>query len=140
MTTKGTSMAKRTRPATDDAAAMAVLITAMDEETAQAVIDQRKAIKEPLSALGAKGFVKEWVKIPEAKRQDALEQWALQNWRGFKSEWFMKPSGFEDRRHPSPKQMGGAPVTFHEHTPDHIASRVILPANHFSKTWKDRVQ
>ena len=126
----------RPKKAVDDADTMKVLMTAMDEETAQAVIAQRKAIKEPLSALGAKAFIREWSQIPEAKRQDALEQWALQNWRGFKAEWFLKPSGFEDRRHPSPKHQGGAPVSFDSSVPDHIASRVILPKNHFSKTWK----
>jgi hypothetical protein len=118
------------RKTVDDTATKAVLMEAMDAETADAVIEQRKAIKEPLSALGARAFIREWVKIPEAKRQDALEHWALQNWRGFKADWFLKPSGFEDRRHPSPKQ-GGAPVTFtdeikpvHKPSPEERAAAV----------------
>ena len=101
----------RRKKAVDDAATMAVLATAMDAETAQAVIDQRKAIKEPMTALGARRFIKQWNLIPEAMREDALERWAMNNWRGFEAEWFLKPSRFEDRRHPSPK-VGGAPVTF----------------------------
>lgn len=128
----------RAKKAVNDAYTMAVLTTAMDEETAQAVIAQRKAIKEPLSALGARAFVREWEKIPEAKRQDALEHWALQNWRGFKAEWFLKPSNFEDRRHPSPKQAGGAPQTFHEHTQLPEGKVPILSATHFSKIWEQR--
>jgi hypothetical protein len=99
------------RKTVDDTATKAVLMEAMDEETADAVIDQRKAIKEPMTALGARRFIKQWNLIPETKRQDALELWAVNNWRGFEAEWFTRPSRFEDRRHPSPKQ-GGAPVTF----------------------------
>jgi hypothetical protein len=119
----------------DDSAAMAILIAAMDDETAFAVIEQRRAIKEPLTALGAKRFVKQWNLIPEPNRQDALERWAMNNWCGFEADWFTKPARFEDRRDPSPKS-GGAPVTFDTETPAHIANRVILPKNHFSKTWK----
>ena len=114
-----------------------ILMQVLPEEIAADVILHRKGLKCPLTATAARTLVKEYVLA--GNPVEAAEHHLNVGWRGFKAAWMNKGNRFQDSGNPMPKQ-GGAPVTFHEHTPDHIASRVILPANHFSKTWKDRVQ
>jgi hypothetical protein len=63
--------------------AIELLETVVSAGTAQAIVDHRKLMKEPMSPLAAKGFVKQLSMIPEAMRDECVEHWAMKGWRGF---------------------------------------------------------
>lgn len=110
-----------------------ILMQVLPEELALDVIQHRKGLKCPLTATGAKALVKQYQLA--GNPVEAAEHHLNVGWRGFKAEWMNKGNRYQDTGNPMPKQ-GGAPVSFDSSVPDHIASRVILPKNHFSKTWK----
>jgi hypothetical protein len=112
-----------------------VLMQVLPEDLALDVIQHRKGLKCPLTATGAKALVKQYQLAGNAV--EAAEHHLNVGWRGFKAEWMNKGSRYQDSGNPMPKQ-GGAPQTFHEHTELPEGKVVVLPKNHFSKTWKAR--
>lgn len=62
----------------------------ISDETAQDIIDQRKALKVPLTARAARVFSKEFAQCPDIEA--AVDWWVDKGYRGFKAEWVLNPN------------------------------------------------
>jgi len=65
--------------------------TVLDEEHAQGVIDHRKALKRPLTALAAKLLAAQFARCDDPNA--AAEAMLIAGWRGFKPEWLKNGNG-----------------------------------------------
>lgn len=64
----------------------AVLLTVLDEEHAEGVLEHRsKTIRKPFTVFAAKLLVKEFGKCINPNR--AAEEMILRNWQGFSASW-----------------------------------------------------
>lgn len=73
-----------------DSSPIEILMTVLDEETAKAVIQHRKAKKAPLgTALAARGLVKAFGEFPGGP-QAAAEMMVTNGWTGFKRDYWDK--------------------------------------------------
>jgi hypothetical protein len=89
--------------------ALELLETVVSTDTAQAIIDHRLLMKEKMSPLAAKGFVRQLLMIPETMRDECVEHWAMKGWRGFYAQSLMD-AVHGVRRADQPKGIIGAVV------------------------------
>ena len=61
------------------------LMTALDEEHAQAVVDHRRAIRAPMTVHAAGLLAKQFARC--ADPNEAADEMIMRGWRGFKPEW-----------------------------------------------------
>lgn len=77
-----------------------ILLTILDEETANAVLQHRKAVKAPLTtALAARTLVKRFQEYPDGPKA-AVELMLARGWRGFEREYWDKG---QQRAGPAPQ-------------------------------------
>lgn len=66
------------------------LLTVLDADHAEAVLDHRKSKKSPLTAFAAKLLAKQFALCPDPNA--AAEEMILRGWQGFKAEWLVARS------------------------------------------------
>ncbi|MCO5159644.1 MAG: hypothetical protein M9939_00790 [Mesorhizobium sp.] len=66
-------------------AVLDVLLTALDETHAHALIDHRRAKRAPLTVYAAQLLVKQFARCVDPN--EAADEMILRNWTGFKPEW-----------------------------------------------------
>ena len=66
------------------------LLTVLDLDHAEAVLDHRKGKKSPLTAFAAKLLAKQFALCPDPNA--AAEEMILRGWQGFKAEWLVAGS------------------------------------------------
>ena len=68
-------------------AVLDALLTVLDLDHAEAVLDHRKGKKSPLTAFAAKLLAKQFALCPDPNA--AAEEMILRGWQGFKAEWLV---------------------------------------------------
>lgn len=93
------------------------LTEAVSDQTARDIIAQRKKKKVPLTARAARKFRDELLKIPQDRREEAVDEWVNCGWTGFYADSLMKRLQGPPQRYQ--QQTGGSPKSF-EYKPDNV--------------------
>lgn len=81
-----------------------ILETVLTPEVATGVIDHRKKLRKPLTAMAAQGLAKQFAAT--GYPDDAARMMVERGWQGFKGEWFENDrSAAQPRGSPSPKRL-----------------------------------
>ncbi len=67
------------------------LVSVLDAEHAEAVIEHRKRLRAPLTAKAARQLAKELARAPDPNA--AADEMLARGWRGFKAEWILGRNG-----------------------------------------------
>jgi hypothetical protein len=110
----------------------AELAPIVGDQSARDIIAYRRKIKKPLTERAARAVANELAKVPQPRREEAIDHWLNKAWQGFKAEWFMEPQGHIGRS--KPVSLGGSPKTFSDEFAP--VKRGKLPDNHFLNQWK----
>lgn len=81
-----------------------ILETVLTPEVAAGVIEHRKKLRKPLTAMGAEGLARKFAAT--GRPDDAARTMVERGWQGFKGEWFENDrSAAQPRGSPSPKRL-----------------------------------